>query len=86
MSESKPGPPETDPIILPVLLPAEWSKNLGTVSHPQTSGAPMTGLLPWGVDEPEFILRGNKLRCTKCGTDSSSRAKYVRHFLRRHHP
>jgi len=84
MSESRHGLPETGPILLPVQLPAGWEHSLSSGSPHQVAGQSMVGLLPAGVDEPEFILRGNKLRCVRCGTTTKTRAKYIAHFQRRH--
>jgi len=86
MSESPHSLPETGPIILPVLLPAAWQQRLSTGGQAQRSGTPMAdaGLIPADVDEPEFVLHGNKLRCTRCGEKCSTREKYINHY-RRHH-
>lgn len=43
-----------------------------------------SGLMPEGVDEPDYVLRGNKVKCLRCGTALKTRAKYVAHFLRSH--
>lgn len=40
--------------------------------------------LPDGVAEPEYVLKGNKVRCTRCGVKLSTRAKYIAHFRARH--
>ena len=86
MSESPHFLPETGPIILPVILPPEWQRRISTGGLAQQSGTEMSmaGLIPDGVEEPEFVLRGNKLRCRRCGEKLSTREKYINHY-RRHH-
>lgn len=86
MYESPHSPPETGPISLPVLLPAEWQRRLSTGGQAQQSGTPMAdaGLIPEDVDEPEFVIRGNKLRCRRCGDKYSTREKYINHYRRSH--
>lgn len=41
-------------------------------------------LIPDHVPEPEYVLRGNKVACTWCGTKLKTRRKYIAHFNRRH--
>lgn len=41
-------------------------------------------LLPDHVAEPEYLARGNKVRCCWCGKKYNTRAKYVNHFQRSH--
>jgi DTW domain-containing protein YfiP len=36
------------------------------------------------VPAPEYIIRGNKVKCTYCGLALKTRVKYVSHFIRRH--
>jgi hypothetical protein len=43
-----------------------------------------SGLLPEGVEEPKYVLRGNKVQCPVEGRTFSTRAMYVNHFEKRH--
>lgn len=43
-----------------------------------------SGLLPEGVEEPKYILRGNKVKCPVEGRVFSTRAMYVSHYQDRH--
>jgi hypothetical protein len=43
-----------------------------------------SGLLPDGVEEPDYVLRGNKVKCRRDGRTFSTRAMYVNHFKKRH--
>lgn len=84
MSESNHGLPETGPISIPVVLPPYWQQSLASAPPAQTSGTHMAGLIPDDVEEPTFVLRGNKLKCPVCGDTSSTRRKYIDHYRRRH--
>lgn len=84
MSDSSRGLPETGPISIPVVLPPHWQSKLYSSVPEQTSGADMAGLIPDDVEEPTFVLRGNKLKCPVCGDTSSTRQKYIAHYRRRH--
>ena len=55
--------------------------NLPTTS--QEAPAP-SGLLPIGVEEPQYVLRKNKVKCPLCGATFATRAKYVNHYQGRH--
>lgn len=37
-----------------------------------------------GMPEPQYIIRGNRVRCKFCGATFKTRAKYVAHFSKRH--
>lgn len=36
------------------------------------------------VPDPEYVIRGNKVKCTYCGLKLKTRMAYVSHFMRRH--
>lgn len=48
------------------------------------SGRSDSPLLPDSVPEPEYVIRGNRVKCTWCGAKLKTRVKYVNHFIRRH--
>lgn len=37
-----------------------------------------------GMPEPEYVIRGNRVRCKYCGAMFKTRAKYISHFSNRH--
>lgn len=36
------------------------------------------------VPEPEWVIRGNRVKCTYCGLPLKTTAKYIAHFRKRH--
>lgn len=66
-------PFSTGPIVIPAV-------DLG----PRLAGDVFHQLLPDHVAEPEYIARGNKVKCCWCGAKYKTRAKYVSHFKKRH--
>lgn len=36
------------------------------------------------IPTPEYIIRGNRVKCTYCGRSHKTAAKYKEHFIRRH--
>lgn len=41
-------------------------------------------LIPINVPEPEYIIRGNKVKCPWCPHKFKTRTKYISHFVRSH--
>lgn len=65
-------PLSTGPTIVPVV---------DLVPKPATEAI---ALLPVHVPEPEYIAKGNKVKCLWCGARFKTRRKYIAHYNRRH--
>jgi hypothetical protein len=36
------------------------------------------------VPQPEWVIKGNRVKCTYCGLPLKTKAKYIDHFMKRH--
>jgi len=62
-------------------LAKRLSSTVQTISRAVDSAL---SLLPDGVPDPQYIAKGNKVRCMWCGATYKTRAKYVSHWHRSH--
>lgn len=83
-SSSKAGPHKRTPVPkveLPLSTGSTIVPVVDLVPKPATEAIV---LLPANVPEPEYVARGNKVKCLWCGTSFKTRRKYIAHYNRRH--
>ena len=83
-SSSKAGPRKRTPVPkveLPLSTGPTTIPVVDLVPKPATEAIV---LLPANVPEPEYVARGNKVKCLWCGARYKTRRKYTDHYIRRH--